>query len=139
MNDLFPEEELRAFLKATPDAPADPSFEAAVAAEIRRQQRRARLIPLGVILAAVVAALAIVLPLVPAISLQWMQLPAMLSPLFQALRPLFDLIAGFAACAPPLCEAILVQFGPWLCAAAVLAAVCASRFRYTRRSNLILA
>lgn len=111
-DDLFPEAELRAFLKAAPVSSQDSAFEAAVLARIRREERLAALIPA---IAALISLAVIVVearPLIADAATLWNSAVNFTEQFLNALRPLSDALSTLIACAPSLETAVWFWFGP---------------------------
>ena len=111
-DDLFPEHELRAFLKSAPALPPDAAFEAAVLHRIQRRERRAVLLPALVAAIAIAVVLIAALPVLLENAALWASLSVRIGPWLNALRPIGDTLSTLAACAPSFQTVAWLLLGP---------------------------
>ena len=119
-DDLFPEAELRAFLKRQPEPSSDPAFESAVIARIRTEERLAVIMPAAAALVTLFLLVIAVHPLFASGLAPWASLPALLGQAFAALHLFRDAISAIAACAPSLVAAVWLELRPLLLTLAAL-------------------
>ena len=108
-DDLFPEAELRALLRAEPESCEDIAFEQRVLDRIRREERRAVLIPAAVVTIALAALIVGGLPVLLGAPARWASLPGAVGQVLNALRPIGIALTMMAKCAPALAGAAGLQ------------------------------
>jgi len=121
MNDnLFPESELRAFLKQRPAPAPDLGFESAVLSRIYRQERRALLFAGLIVLAGLALLVAVAVPSLINALIHWSSLLGFIRQFFNAIRPLQNVISILILCAHSIALAAPLFLRPLIIMLALL-------------------